>query len=66
MGSIEIGDLISEQISIGEDNDERTNKMEEMQLNPNEETNIEITTESVHQTKENRDIQVSNGDENEK
>ena len=66
MGSVEIGDLISEQVSINEDNDTQTGEKEKIQIDAGEQENKQINTEDASSKGENNDIHSSSGDEIEK
>ena len=66
MGSVEIGDLISEQVSIKEDNDAQASEKEKTQIEAGEQENKEINSEDASSKGENNNIQKSSGDEIEK
>ena len=62
MGSVEIGDLISEQISINE----KAIETEELQVDAHKDTSLETPSENVISTAENKDTHEKVGHENEK
>ena len=64
MGSVEIGDLISEQISISEENDEKTMENTKIPLDTNKEPDKKIASDPVIKTKDSRNKNEQNGDEN--
>ena len=66
MGSVEIGDLISEQISINEDNDTQAGEKEKIQIDAGEKENKQIYPDDASSKGENNDIHSSSGDEIEK
>ena len=51
LGSVEIGDLISEQISISEENDEKTMESTKIPLDTNEETDKKIAPDPPNSDK---------------
>ena len=66
LGSVEIGDLISEQISINEENDEKTTETQEIHDHTTNETDIEVSEASKSLQNESKDRRTVNDDKNEK
>ena len=66
MGSVEIGDLISEQVSINKDNDTQEGEKEKIQIDADKQDNKQIDTGDASSKGENNDIHSSSGDEIEK
>ena len=66
MGSVEIGDLISEQISINEENDEKAIETQEIHEDAKNETDIERSEASKSLQNESADSHAVNNDNNEK
>ena len=66
LGSVEIGDLISEQISINEENDEQTTETQEIHDDTTKETDIEVSEASKSLQNESKDSHAVNDDKNEK
>ena len=64
MGSVEIGDLISEQISISEENDEKTMESTKIPLDTNTETDKKIAPDPPIKTAESKNKNEQNGDGN--
>ena len=63
MGSVEIGDLISEQISISEENDEKTMESTKIPLG-NKEPDKKIAPDPAKKTTDSKNKSEQNGDEN--
>ena len=66
LGSVEIGDLISEQISINEENDEKAIETQEIHEDAKNETDIERSEASKSLQNESKDSHAVNNDNNEK
>ena len=66
LGSVEIGDLISEQISISEQHDEKTTETQEIHDDTTNETDIEVSEASKSLQNESKDRLAVNDDKNEK
>ena len=64
MGSVEIGDLISEQISISEENDEKTMESTKIPLDTNKETDKKIAPDPPIKTADSKNKNEQNGDGN--
>ena len=64
MGSVEIGDLISEQISISEENDEKTMESTKIPLDNNKEPDKKISSDPLIKTTDSKNKNEQNGDEN--
>ena len=64
MGSVEIGDLISEQISISEANDEKTIEITKNPLDTNKEPGKKIAPDPSIKTTDSKNKNEQNGDEN--
>ena len=64
MGSVEIGDLISEQISISEENDEKTMEGSKIPLDNNKEPDKKMSSDPLIKTKDSKNKNEQNGDEN--
>ena len=64
MGSVEIGDLISEQISISEENDEKTMESTKIPLDTNKEPDKKIAPDPLIKTTDSKNKNEQNGDEN--
>ena len=64
MGSVEIGDLISEQISISEGNDKSTIESAETPLDSEKVPDKKIVTDAITTTKESKKKKEPKGDEN--
>ncbi len=64
LGSVEIGDLISEQISIKEENDEKVTETQEIHEDADNETDIEVSETNKSSLNESKDIQELSGDKN--
>ena len=64
MGSVEIGDLISEQISISEENDEKTMESTKIPLDTNKEPDKKIAPDPAIKTTDSKNKNEQNGDEN--
>jgi len=62
MGSVEIGDLISEQISISEENDEKTIESTKIPLDTNKETDKKIAPDPPIKTADSKNKNEQNGD----
>jgi len=66
LGSVEIGDLISEQISINEENDEKATETKEIHDDTTKESSIEVSEASKSLQNESKDSHAVNDDKNEK
>ena len=66
MGSVEIGDLISEQISINEENDKKIINEAELQADADKEPKNKTSSEPVLRVQESQIPEGSNSDENDK
>ena len=64
MGSVEIGDLISEQISISEENDEKTMEGSKIPLDNNKEPDKKMSSDPLIKTTDSKNKNEQNGDEN--
>ena len=64
MGSVEIGDLISEQISISEENNEKTMESAKIPLDTNKEPDKKIAPDPLIKTTDSKNKKEKNGDEN--
>ena len=64
MGSVEIGDLISEQISISEENNEKTMENAKIPLDTNKEPDKKIAPDPLIKTTDSKNKNEQNGDEN--
>ena len=64
MGSVEIGDLISEQISISEENDEKTMESTKIPLDNNKEPDKKMSSDPLIKTTDSKNKNEQNGDEN--
>ena len=64
MGSVEIGDLISEQISISEENNEKTMESTKIPLDTNKEPDKKIAPDPLIKTTDSKNKNDQNGDEN--
>ena len=64
MGSVEIGDLISEQISISEENDEKTMESTKISLDTKKEPDKKIAPDPLIKTTDSKNKNEQNGDEN--
>ena len=64
MGSVEIGDLISEQISISEEDDEKTMESTKIPLDTNKEPDKKIVPDPLIKTTDSKNKNEQNGDEN--
>ena len=64
MGSVEIGDLISEQISISEENNEKTMESTKIPLDTNKEPDKKIAPDPLIKTTDSKNKNEQNGDEN--
>ena len=64
MGSVEIGDLISEQISISEENNEKTMESAKIPLDTNKEPDKKIAPDPLIKTTDSKNKNEQNGDEN--
>ena len=64
MGSVEIGDLISEQISISEENDEKTMESTKIPLDTKKETDKKIAPDPPLKTTDSKNKNEQNGDRN--
>ena len=64
MGSVEIGDLISEQISISEGNDKSTTESAKTPVDSEKAPDKKIVTDAVTTTKESKNKKEPKGDEN--
>ena len=64
MGSVEIGDLISEQISISEENDEKTMDSSKIPLDNNKEPDKKMSSDPLIKTTDSKNKNEQNGDEN--
>ena len=64
MGSVEIGDLISEQISISEENDEKTMESTKIPLDNNKEPDKKMSSDPLIKTADSKNNNEQNGDEN--
>ena len=62
LGSVEIGDLISEQISINEENDQKTTETQEIYDDTTNETDIEVSEGSKSLQNESKDSHAVNDD----
>ena len=66
LGSVEIGDLIAEQISIKEEIDEKVTETQEIHEDADNETDIKVSVASKSSHNESKDRLVVNDDKNEK
>ncbi len=66
LGSVEIGDLISEQILIKEENGERVTEEQDISKEAKNETDIKVSEASKSSQNESKDAQALNDDKNEK
>ena len=64
MGSVEIGDLISEQISISEDNNEKTIKSTKIPLDTKKESDKKIAPDPLIKTTDSKNKNEQKSDEN--
>ena len=64
MGSVEIGDLISEQISINEENDEKMMESTKISLDTNKEPDNKIAPDTAIKTTDSENKNEQNGNEN--
>ena len=64
MGSVEIGDLISDQISISEENDKKTMESTKISLDNNKEPDKKTSSDPPIKTKDNKNKNEQNGDKN--
>ena len=64
MGSVEIGDLISEQISISEENDKKTMESTKIPLDNNKEPDKKMSSDHLIKTTDSKNKNEQNGDEN--
>ena len=64
MGSVEIGDLISEQISISEENDKKAMESTKIPLDTNKEPDTKIAPDPLIKTTDSKNKNEQNGDEN--
>ena len=64
MGSVEIGDLISEQISISEEDNEKTMESTKIPLDTNKEPDKKIAPDPLIKTTDSKNKNEQNGDEN--
>ena len=64
MGSVEIGDLISEQISISEENDKKTMESTKIPLDNNKEPDKKMSSDSPIKTTDRKNKNEQSGDEN--
>lgn len=64
MGSVEIGDLISEQISISEENNEKTMESTKISLDTKKEPDKKIAPDPLIKTTDSKNKNEQNGDEN--
>ena len=66
MGSVEIGDLISEQISINEENDKKIINKPELQTDADKEPKNIKSSDPILKAQESQNPEGSNSDENDK
>ena len=64
MSSVEIGDLISEQISISEENDKKTMESTKIPLDNNKEPDKKMSSDPSIKTTDSKNKNEQNGDEN--